>query len=511
MIMKKIFYPLFAAALMLSACTTNFLEVEPTTTVPEETSYATEYDITKALMAAYAPLIGFDYCDEEFHPYQFMSDIMADDYNAVGGSGPSDIVHLQLISNFNLNSQQSPVGFWTNLYRGVYRSNIVVNRTAAIEGMSDANKTRVINEARFLRAFYYHILWKFWGSVPYYTENPNGADVAYIVPQLSEDEVYNKIMEDLDAATAPGALPETVLTTEVGRANRYAAYMLRAEVVMLKGDESRYASVLSQLQELINSNIYELTPNFADIWETEGEWNCESIFEINYADDPSNRSWDDPLAPGGSIYPVFLCPDSYKGSRFHEEGYGFGPVSAALKAAYEEGDQRRDASIMDFNTDKQAGEKFNERYGNTGMFNKKYMARAGGAENNVAGIYDMGHRNNLRIYRYSDALLRAAELIIRTGGSQADADAYLNKVRARAFNVEPENIGTNKKTAPLDNILDERRKEFAMEGHRFFDLVRFGKADAVLGAKGYSASKRYIPIPQSEIDKAEGTLKQNNY
>ena len=182
-----------------------------------------------------------------------------------------------------------------------------------------------------------------------------------------------------------------------------------------------------------------------------------------------------------------------------------------MKAAYEEGDQRRDASIMDFNTDKQAGEKFNERYGNTGMFNKKYMARAGGAENNVAGIYDMGHRNNLRIYRYSDALLRAAELIIRTGGSQADADAYLNKVRARAFRVEPENIGVNKKTATLDNILDERRKEFAMEGHRFFDLVRFGKADAVLGAKGYSASKRYIPIPQSEIDKAEGTLKQNNY
>ena len=274
MIMKKIFYPLFAAAVMLSACTTNFLEVEPTTTVPEETSYTTEYDITKALMAAYAPLIGFDYCDEEFHPYQFMSDILADDYNAVGGSGPSDIVHLQLMANYNLNSQQSLVGFWTNLYRGVYRSNIVVNRTAAIEGMSDANKTRVINEARFLRAFYYHILWKFWGSVPYYTVNPNGADVAYIVPQLTEDEVYNKIMEDLDAATAPGALPETVLTTEVGRANRYAAYMLRAEVVMLKGDESRYASVLSQLQELINSNIYELTPNFADIWETEGEWNC---------------------------------------------------------------------------------------------------------------------------------------------------------------------------------------------------------------------------------------------
>jgi hypothetical protein len=68
-----------------------------------------------------------------------------------------------------------------------------------------------------------------------------------------------------------------------------------------------------------------------------------------------------------------------------------------------------------------------------------------------------------------------------------------------------------KKTATLDNLLDEYRLEFAMEGHRFFDLVRFDKADAVLGAKGYSALKRYLPIPQSEIDRSEGTLKQNDY
>ena len=511
MIMKKILYPLFAAVLMFSACTTNFLEVEPTTTVPEETSYATEYDITKALMAAYAPLIGLDYCDSEFHPYQFISDILADDYNAVGGAGSGDLVHLQLMGVYNSNSQQSLIGLWTNLYRGIYRSNIVVNRTSDIEGMSKANKTRVINEARFLRAFYYHILWKFWGSVPYYKVNPNGADVDYIVPQLTEDEIYNKIMDDLDAVTQPGALPEAVAMNEVGRANIHTAYMLRAEVVMLKEDASRYGSVLNQLKETITSNIYALTPKFEDIWADANEWNCESIFEINYADDPSNRSWEDPLAPGGTIYPVFIGPDAYKGTRFHTEGYGFGPVSPALKEAYEPGDLRRDASIMDFNTDAESGEKYNPREGNTGMFNRKYMGRAGGSENNAAGVYDMGHRNNLRIYRYSDVLLRAAELIVRTQGDQTEADSYLHQVRARAFGVTVEDLGSRAKTATLDNILEERRKEFAMEGHRFFDLVRFGKADEVLGAKGYTASKRYIPIPQSEIDKAEGTLKQNNY
>lgn len=511
MIMKRVSYFVLAAVFAFSACTTSFLEVKPTTTVPEETSYATEYDITKALMAAYAPFVGMDYCDGEFHPYLFISDILADDYNAVGGSGTGDQPHLQLMGTYNLNSQQSLIGFWTNLYRGVYRSNIVVNRTPGIEGMSEEKKTRIISEARFLRAFYYHILWKFWGSIPYYTVNPNGAEVGYIVPQLTEDEVYEKIMEDLDAATAPGALPKAVAMTEVGRANRYAAYMLRADVVMLKGDESRYASVLEQLRETINSGIYDLTPKFEDIWTDKGEWNCESIFEINYSDDPSNRTWEDPLAPGGTVFPVFLGPDSYKGKRFHSEGYGFGPVSPALKAVYEPGDLRRDATIMDFNTDAEKGEKYNPREGNTGMFNKKYMGRAGGSANNAAGVLDMNHRNNLRIYRYSDVLLRASELLVRTGGSQVEADSYLNEVRARAFGVKPENIGSHKKSATLDNILEERRKEFAMEGNRFFDLVRFGKAEAILGAKGYSASKRYIPIPQSEIDKSENTLKQNNY
>ena len=70
---------------------------------------------------------------------------------------------------------------------------------------------------------------------------------------------------------------------------------------------------------------------------------------------------------------------------------------------------------------------------------------------------------------------------------------------------------SDKREASLDNLLEEYHLEFALEGHRFFDLVRFGKAEEVLGTKGYTAQKRYLPIPQTEIDRSEGTLKQNNY
>ena len=167
---------------------------------------------------------------------------------------------------------------------------------------------------------------------------------------------------------------------------------------------------------------------------------------------------------------------------------------------------------MDFNTDAMAGESYNQRQGDTGMFNKKYIGRVDGYSNYIGSDSpELNFRNNLRVYRYSEALLRAAELLVRTGGNATAADAYLNMVRARAFGVPAEELGDRARTATLDNLLEEYRLEFAMEGHRFFDLVRFDKAEEVLGAKGYTARKRYLPIPQNEIDRSEGTIKQNDY
>ena len=162
--MKKIAISLILAALILPACSTDFLEVEPTTIIPEEDSYKTENDIVKALMAAYAPLQALDFCYSDFttkgeyHPYQFISDILADDYNAVGGSGPGDCPYLQLMFDYRLTPEQSLIALWQNIYKGIYRSNIVVNRIGDVDGISQANSDRLVAEARFLRAFYYHIL-----------------------------------------------------------------------------------------------------------------------------------------------------------------------------------------------------------------------------------------------------------------------------------------------------------------------------------------------------------------
>lgn len=509
--MKKII-ALSLTLVAMCGCTTDFLEVDPTVTTPTEKYYDTPAKMEKALIAAYAPLQWFDYTYGEYHPLQFISDIMADDYNGVGGSSEGDIPWLHLTRQYRLNPEQAPVGLWNSLYDGVYRANQVTGNIDRCKSLSAASRNRILAEARTLRAFYYHILWKLWGNIPYYTVNPDGEDISYIVPQKSADEVYRLILEDLDFATTPGYLPEAVAVDEVGRFNKFAAYMLRANVVMLAGDQTQYPSALAQLKELIGADIYALTPVFADIWTDAGEWNSESVFEINYADNPSNRDWNDPFSPGGSIYPTFLCPDSYKGTKFASEGYGFGPVSKDLHDAYDNADQRRDAGILDF-AKVCPGESYTPRVADTGYFNYKYIARAGGngAYVGTEGA-EFNFRNNIRVYRYSEALLNAAELTVRTGGSQKEADDLLNTVRARAFNTTLAELpAAARRSATLDNLLEEYRLEFALEGHRFFDLVRFGKAEETLASRGYTANKRYLPIPQSEIDRAEGTLTQNPY
>ena len=148
--------------------------------------------------------------------------------------------------------------------------------------------------------------------------------------------------------------------------------------------------------------------------------------------------------------------------------------------------------------------------GEAGFFLEKYVARDGGNDGQKASG-ELNYSYNWRIYRYSEVLLNAAELLVTTGGSSAEAKTYLNMVRKRAGL-------TTELEATIDNILEERHLEFVGEGKRYWDLIRSGKASAVLVPDEYgyrtniwSASKKYLPIPQSEIDKAQGTLTQNNY
>ena len=230
----------------------------------------------------------------------------------------------------------------------------------------------------------------------------------------------------------------------------------------------------------------------------------ESMWEINLRVEGSVRSWNGSLVSGGTCLPRFISPLSWVvGVDGLDSGWGFGPVRTEAYEMYEDGDTRREGTIFDARKGS-----YNERYQNTGFWLNKYIARVGYADGQLADA-DLNWNNNLRIYRYSETLLNAAELI-RLGAGAGDADGYLAQVRERA--------GVAPIAATIDNIINERRLEFVGEGKRYWDLIRSGKAAATLrpDAEGYrtnnwSESKKYLPIPQKEIDASQGVLTQNNY
>lgn len=527
-------------ALSLSSCGDDFLSVEPASSLPIDGYYNTKAHVDEALTAAYAPMAWYDQYNG-ICPLFLVSDVQGDDIY-VGGGNTSDQTAIHLASQYKSTSLLNFKGAWTTSYSGINRSNLVIKDVDETTVLSDAEKATYIAEAKTLKAFYYLQLWKFWGNVPYYEKN---LESPYIAEQLSASEVYNKVIAMLEEVIKSNALPMKETAARSGHATQAFAEMLFADYVMYQKDESRYQQALGYMEDIINSRKYRLMSDYAGIWEQSGEWCDESIYEINYCAKGSKRSWGSPDAAGGTVVPTLIGIDglSYKASAAHlaenpsyapkqelNGGWGFGDVSKEVYDLYEKDDIRRTGGIVnmaDYAADYKArtGDEvtYNGRYQNTGIFLLKYLGRHGGNDGAV-GEVDMGWDNNQRIYRYSETLLNAAELILRTGGDVAKAQGYYNEVRNRAH--------ASARTVSLDNLLEERRLEFVGEGKRYYDLIRFGKAAEVLKPGGgkvlnkaktaydvlgvperiqWTESKKYLPIPQDEIEAAKGTLKQNEY
>ena len=503
-IMKKHIISLFAAvALMaLAACTNAFLEVEAPMQEFIEDYFKTDAHIQEAVVAAYDPLHWTDWNGSQYCPVNIISDIMADQL-WVGGQDKSDNTFWHLMMNFEALPNNCLSGMWWVSYSGVKRCNDVLAYVAAArESLTDEAAKYYEEQARVLRVFYYNWLWKFWGNIPYYEENLSGD---FLCEQQTADYVYDKMIKDLEGALAIDALPMRETAENYGRVTKAMAYMLYAEVVMYQKDEARYPTALSYMKEIIADSGYELVDDYATIFLNTGEWSSESIFEITYRANGSYRSWGSPLVAGGTVIPRLISPYNFSGAG-HENGWGFAPVRQETYDMYQPTDARRDATCWYAPADGS----YEKRYQDTGYFLEKYVAKAGGNAGQIADG-DLNYDNNLRVYRYSETLLNAAELLLATGGSNADAKTYLNAVHHRAGLADDVD-------ATLDNIIEERRLEFVGEGKRYWDLVRTGKAATTLvpDAYGYrtntwSEQKKYLPIPQSEIDAAQNTLKQNAY
>lgn len=541
--MKKFtLYSFAALALMLgtASCGDDFLSVEPSSSLPIDGYYTTESRMMESAVAAYDPMQWYDYFGG-WAPLSLVWDAMADDMY-VGGGNTSDQSQIHLISQYKSDPRNNIDGAWTTSYSGINRSIRLIDNAKASD-LSDDKKALFIAEGRAMRAWYYLVLWKTWGNIPFYEENLTS--LPYLADQLTVDQVYEKVVVDLESVLDSEVLPMKQPDEWAGRMTQAAASMIYADYVMYQKDQSRYGKALGYMKAIINSHKYDLVKNYNDLYALDKEWNEEIIFDVNYIAKGGKRTWGDANFTGGTVYPEMIGIDglTIKCAEGHTPeftiGWGFGSVSKEVYDAFEDNDRRRDVAIL--NLDKYARAKFAEgdtvtyggRYQNTGYFLRKYLPRLGDTEGSV-GDAGLNHDENLHLYRYAETLLNAAELALATGDGLAQD--YFDLVRERA--------GVASIPVTMDNIINERRLEFVGEGKRYFDLVRSGKAATVLKAGAgvllrtkrtynfdknqwegentwggqaipervdWTENKKYIPIPQSEIEAAQGSITQNPY
>ena len=450
----------FAAIALSFSCTDAFLTVEDPVNDPIEDYFTTEEHLTEALYAAYDPLQWPDWSSNQYNPLCIMSDIMADQI-WVGGEHAGDNLYWKLMSRFEATADNTMSGIWVAGYSGVKRCNDALLYMTWVEDLDADIAQSYEAQLRTLRVYYYSWLWKFWGSIPYYEEN---LKQPFVHPQSSPDEVYNSMITDLEGAIAMDALPMRETAERSGLITKAFAYMLYAELTMYQKDESRLPTALNYMKEIIADPSYDLVSDYGTIFTEEGEWSSESIFEINYKSDGSYRGWNhgEPYIAGGTVLPRLIGARGFAASdqSDYKDGWGFAPIRLSLLEQFYDRDARLDATC--WNADR-AGT-YTKAFQDTGYFLNKYQPRACNQQG-VAGDGQLNYCNNLRIYRYSETLLNAAELVLRGYGS-GDAAGWLNAVHTRS-------VPSNGIELTLENVKKERALEFVGEGKRYWDLVRW--------------------------------------
>lgn len=437
-----------------------------------------------------------------YSPLQWLNQVVvigdiASDNSVAGGESASDVLPLQQIDDFTLTSTNSTLyDLWQVAYEGVNRSNYLIQykeKNKAGETVDFNGKDALYGEIYFLRAYYYFTLVKMWGDVPLFTNGRFNNNDAKSLKRAPKAEVYTQIETDLKAAIA--ALPVT--QAQKGRVTKYAAQALLGKVYLY---ENKFNDADAVLEPIITSSAFSLVSDYASIYLAAGENGPESVFEIQYTNGSPYYNWGGTTRGQGNYAVQQNGIRGINGSAAmpYAAGWSTNLPTQNLAAAYTAGDQRKAITAFDIEAYKTAHPEYGitylvAPYKNTGLYNGKYLPRKG----ETSGQVELNYLNNFRVLRYSEVLLMAAEANNRsTTPNDLKAQDYLNRVRARAFGDDAHKViatGNTLKQA----IWDERRLELAMDGDRFFDLVRTGQAASKL--TGFVAGKHEVfPIPQEE-------------
>jgi hypothetical protein len=501
--MKKTNYYILLALVgtqLISSCKKSWLEATPRGTTFESGYYKTPAEAFSGLVAVYDPLgmeAGGTYANK-IGPLNAASD----DCYAGGASNGSDMNTWQVWNNYTLDAGVGPqTEFWNRNYTGIYRANVLLTKLGTVPGLSDALKARYTAEAKMLRAYYYFDLLRLFKNIPMFTEPIPTAEI-FNQLQAKPEDVYAQIEKDLNEAIPD--LPNTVpKATEGGRMTKGAGKALLGKVILYQNKDSRMleaANLFEDINKVGNVYGYGLVPSFPDIFRPDNKFNSESIFEIVHTS-VANGSWNGWPNFEGNVAVQMFGSRAYNGPKY-QAGYGFNTLTLNLVNAIKT-DPRYKFTVANIDSIKQTGTgNYEASYQNTGYFIEKF-APLTQWRSTGGGNFEVNYPNDVMEIRLADTYLMEAEALVRGNGDAVKAAYYLNAVRNR--------VGLGPVAPTLDNIYNERRLELATEGHRWFDLVRTGKAAATLAFKGFVAGKHEIlPIPLSELNNTK--LKQNpNY
>jgi starch-binding outer membrane protein, SusD/RagB family len=475
--------------LMLASCKKDFITIQPKELFLASDYYKTRDQALTGLVAVY------DVLRKNSGGFENMITMMnaGSDDNYAGGGGESDGAGIQSFSNYTINANTIPRSFWSDHYQGIFRANVLLQKLPDVQ-MDAGEKARFVAEAKALRAIYYFNLVRMFKNIPLLLQ-PLVPDQIYTVTQAAPSAIYAQIEKDLTEAIPN--LPSTVSPGDAGRLNKGAGQAMLGKVYLYENKKTEAAAMLAQVNGTPGqTNQYgnTLLPNFADLWVHANRFNAEGILECSHTD-KSFASWEfwGSSKDEGNTASQMVGPRSYKKNTanapdIYTAGWSFNTWTQDFYD-FIKGDPRFNSTVLDMNALKAAGDAdYSAGYMNTGYFLRKFIPMRTDVRTG-SGSMELNFKQNSYIIRLADTYLMEAEAL---GGTGARAQALLDAVRAR--------VGLGSVPVSLDAIKRERRLELAGEGHRFFDLVRWGDAASKLASRGFKAGKNEIfPIPAQEL------------
>jgi hypothetical protein len=495
--MKSIYKPvLILSAIIIVYSCSDYLDLRPEGTIPTSgVDYTKAENVFLPISASYASLRSYG---AHVFPYIGAFEIASD--NADKGSTAEDNPPMLELDNLTYSSDNGLINdLWVAYYDIVSSANYAIHQmplfAEALQNSDDKQYAQQCQGEVFtIRAYAYFNLTRLFGKVPIIDTLLTAEQLAS-VGQSNTPELYDFIESDL--AQAVKVLPAGYTREWEGRINKYTAMALKAKVHLY---QSEWDSVASLTDRIIASGNYGLLDNFREVFSVEGENSEESLFEI--------QSSTLGKTIGDQTFVEYAYVQGPRGNYpSNMQGWGFCvPSQDLINFFNSRGEVIRPATTLLYRgTKTPEGDSIKKIVVNPVYNGKVYTPSA----YNIWNYNGYGFEHNIRILRYSDVLLMYAEAKVRGSAwptaSGLTADDAVNEVRKRA-GLDPISGAT------LQQILDERRAELALEEDRFFDLVRTGQASTALASKGFVTGKNEVyPIPAAQLQLNPNLVQNDGY